>query len=145
MVKWFVKKVKKIIDQRLILMIYNFLHFLFDLFNFFDFFKKWKVILINLWRPLFHLNLRHSLFKLLIVIITQRVSLSLRFITNNTSLWYFWHKRTIRIDLFLYLYFFYNDLLFNNWFWWYEIFACMWVVNRKDFSRDKWISKFFIV
>lgn len=129
----------------MILMIYNFLHFLLYLFYFFYFLNKRKVVFINLRRPFLYLNLRHSLFKLFIIIITYRISLSLRLVTDYTSLGYFWHKWTVRIDLFLYLNFFNDYLLLNDWFRWDEIFASMRIVNRKDFSCDKRIPKIFIV
>lgn len=126
-------------------MINNFLDFLLYLFYFFDFLNKRKVIFINLRRPLLDSNFRHPLFKLLIIDITHWVSLSLRLVTDYTSLWYFWHKWTVRIDLLLYLNFFNDNLLFNDWFWWNKIFARMWIVNRKDFSCYEWISIIFIV
>lgn len=129
MIEWFIKKVKKVINQRLILMINNFFHFLFDLFNLFNLLNKRKVILINLRRSLLYLYLWHLVLKFLIIINTCRIFFSLWLITNNTSLWYFWHKRSIRINLFLYLYFFNDNLLFNDRFCWYKVFICMIILD----------------
>lgn len=125
MIEWFIKKVKEIINQGLILMINNFFHFLFDLFNFFNLLNKRKVILINLRRSLLYLYLWHLVLKFLIIINTCRIFFCLWLITNNTSLWYFWHKRSIRINLFLYLYLFNDNLLFNDRFCWYKVFICV--------------------
>ncbi len=124
-------------------MVNNFLYFLFDLFDFLNLLNKWKIILIDFRRCFYYTWYFLKLLKWIFLL--DGVSFSEGFITYNTAFWNLWHEGTIRVDFFLHLNLFNDDLLLDDRFLWYQILRSVRVLDREDFGGDKWISNFLVL